>query len=166
MTQLTTISVVDQCYLLLYLSSSSLLSFALWVQGQQMKISIVLSSYFTLSLSQTSRLNRKKSGRLTWTQTKTGGKTRGADKFGFVAAGTHNEAMIKLLSMVCVCVCAGVLCFRCEDVDKLSDPGKQQSAPRSIYDFEPEQNSRSQVGAHTQSKIQHRPWYQIKSGRR
>lgn len=29
----------------------------------------------------------------------------GTDKFGFVVTGTHNEAMIKLLSMVCVSVC-------------------------------------------------------------
>lgn len=34
------------------------------------------------------------------------------DKFGFVATGTHNEAMIKLLSTVCVCVCLR-LCVCC-----------------------------------------------------
>uniref|UniRef100_A0A3Q4AFT8 Uncharacterized protein n=1 Tax=Mola mola TaxID=94237 RepID=A0A3Q4AFT8_MOLML len=34
------------------------------------------------------------------------------------------------------------------DVDKISDPGKQQSAPRSIYDFEPGKSSRSQVRGH------------------
>lgn len=80
------------------------------------------------------------------------------DKFGFVATGTHNEAMIKLLSMVCVCVCvyvcvcAAVLCFRSEDVDKLSDPGKQHPQPKSIFDFEPGKSaaseSRSQVRPH------------------
>lgn len=40
-----------------------------------------------------------------------GGKMCRAGKFGFVVTGTHNEAVIKLLSMVCVCacVCRGVM---------------------------------------------------------
>lgn len=53
---------------------------------------------------------------------------------------------------ICMCVwlsCVAVLCCRSEDVDKLSDPGKQQPQPRSIFDFEPGKTatseSRSQV---------------------
>ncbi len=107
-----------------------------------------------------------------WIPTKTqakssGGKTCGRDKFGFVATGSHNEAMIKLLSMVCVCVClcvrVWVLCFRSEDVDKLSDPGKQHPQPKSIFDFEPGKStaseSRSQVRPHMQSQFQNSTWY-------
>lgn len=50
--------------------------------------------------------------------------------------------MFKLLC-VCVCICVGVLRFRSEDVDKLSDPGKQQPQPKSIFDFEPDRSSAS-----------------------
>lgn len=35
-------------------------------------------------------------------------KMCGTDKFGFVVTGTYNEVNIKLLPMVCVCVCGGV----------------------------------------------------------
>lgn len=44
-----------------------------------------------------------------------------------------------------VCVCVGVLCFRSEDVDKLSDPGRQHPEPRSVFDFEPGKSSASQL---------------------
>lgn len=81
-------------------------------------------------------------------------KMCGTDKFGFVVTGTYNEVNIKLLSMVCVCVCVWVwvLYFRSEDVDRLSDPGKQHAQPKSIFDFEPGKSitseSHSQVQTH------------------
>lgn len=82
----------------------------------------------------------------------------GTDMFGFVVTGSHNEGMITVSCCpwcVCVCVCVGVLCFRSEDVDKLSDPGKLHPQPRSIFDFEPGKSttseSHSQVRPYMQS---------------
>ncbi|KAA8592371.1 hypothetical protein FQN60_017826 [Etheostoma spectabile] len=39
----------------------------------------------------------------------------------------------------------------CEDVDKLSDPGKQPPQPRSIFDFEPGKSTPS--GSHSQDRV-------------
>lgn len=67
---------------------------------------------------------------------------------------------------VCVCVCVHA-CFRSEDVDKLSDPGKQQQPqPRSIFDFEPgktNSSSKNQVRHHRlfDSKLWYHPWIEF-----
>uniref|UniRef100_A0A3B4X6Z7 Sorbin and SH3 domain containing 3 n=1 Tax=Seriola lalandi dorsalis TaxID=1841481 RepID=A0A3B4X6Z7_SERLL len=51
-------------------------------------------------------------------------------------------------------------CPETEDVDKLSDPGKQHPQPKSIYDFEPGKSttseSHSQVRPHTQSWLKNK----------
>ncbi|XP_032372893.1 vinexin isoform X6 [Etheostoma spectabile] len=45
----------------------------------------------------------------------------------------------------------GALPDWCEDVDKLSDPGKQPPQPRSIFDFEPGKSTPS--GSHSQDRV-------------
>ncbi|XP_034727150.1 vinexin isoform X8 [Etheostoma cragini] len=45
----------------------------------------------------------------------------------------------------------GALPDWCEDVDKLSDPGKQPPQPRSIFDFEPGKSTSS--GSHSQDHV-------------